>query len=130
MPLRSFPIVYVTDVERSAAFWEILGFARYHRHPDEGPAGYIALRRDGREVAVVDGGWAPQRYGTDPGSGPRFEMFVYVDDVDAMTEALRRRGVQVLRDPTDMSWGERISSVLDPDGNPVTLANPGAGDGR
>lgn len=29
----------------------------------------------------------------------------------------RYRAGQVLRDPTDMPWGERISSVLDPEGN-------------
>jgi lactoylglutathione lyase len=57
-------------------------------------------------------------------------MFVYADDVDGLFDDLRGEGITVLRDPADMPWGERIASIADPDGNPVTLANerpaPGA----
>ncbi len=48
-------------------------------------------------------------------------MFVYVDDVDLTIEILREAGVDVLRDPATMPWGERVAYVLDPDGNPVAL---------
>ena len=57
------------------------------------------------------------------GEGPRFEMFIYVEDVDAAIETLRGSGTKVLKDPEDMPWGERIAYVVDPDGNPVALAN-------
>ncbi|HLM28499.1 MAG TPA: VOC family protein [Acidimicrobiales bacterium] len=50
------------------------------------------------------------------------EMFVYVDDLDATIDELRGRGSAVLREPTDMPWGERVGYVTDPDGNPVALA--------
>ena len=40
------------------------------------------------------------------GSKPRFELFVYVDDVDAQVEQLRNDGVGVLREPEDMFWGD------------------------
>jgi lactoylglutathione lyase len=53
-------------------------------------------------------------------------MFVYVDDVDARVEALRRDGIQVLREPNDMFWGERVAYAADPDGNPVALAKAAA----
>jgi lactoylglutathione lyase len=35
---------------------------------------------------------------------------------------MRADGVTVLREPTDMPWGERVAYVTDPDGNPVALA--------
>jgi len=57
------------------------------------------------------------------GDGPRFEMFVYTDDVDRLFAELRAEGITVLREPADMAWGERVASIADPDGNPITLAN-------
>ncbi len=59
----------------------------------------------------------------DLGDGPRFEMFVYVSDVDEFVATLSAEGVPILRAPADMPWGERISMVADPDGNPVALAS-------
>ena len=32
-------------------------------------------------------------------------------------------GATVLREPADMSWGERVAYVTDPEGNLVSLAN-------
>jgi lactoylglutathione lyase len=60
--------------------------------------------------------------GRSMGDGPRFDLFVYVDDVDASIAAMRDAGISVLREAEDMPWGERIAFVSDPDGNPVTLA--------
>jgi lactoylglutathione lyase len=56
------------------------------------------------------------------GEGPRFELFVYVDDVDETVDTMLDAAVRVLREPQDMPWGERVAFVADPDGNPVTLA--------
>ena len=61
---------------------------------------------------------------TELGEGARFELFVYVDDVAATVAAARERGFEVAREPEDQPWGERTALVLDPDGNPVTLAMP------
>ena len=120
---RAFPVVYATDVSRTARFWERLGFTRFVELPAGGDPGYVGLRRDGAELAVTAREWARDQYGLALGDGPRFEMFVYTDDVDTLIAALRAEGVTVLRDPADMPWGERIATIADPDGNPVALAN-------
>jgi lactoylglutathione lyase len=129
MVTRAFPVVYATNVGRTARFWERLGFTRFYQLPADGEPGYVALRRGDAELAVVVGEWACDRYGLTVGDGPRFEMFVYADDIDGLLADLRAEGTTVLRDPADMPWGERIASIADPDGNPVTLANelPGSG---
>jgi lactoylglutathione lyase len=124
---RSFPVVYATDVEDTAAFYERLGFERHMQMPPEGPAGYVALRRSAGEVAVVDQIWSRDQFGQDLGRGPRFEIFVYVDDVDVAVGAHHQRGGKVLRPAEDMPWGERVGYIADPDGNPVALAAPLAG---
>ena len=120
---RAFPVVYATDVTATARFWERLGFTRHVQLPPDGQPGYVGLRRDGAELAVTAREWARDQYGLALGDGPRFEMFVYVDNVDALIEALRAEGTPILRDPADTPWGERIATIADPDGNPVTLAN-------
>jgi lactoylglutathione lyase len=120
---RAFPVVYATDVTATARFWERLGFTRIVELPAGGEPGYVGLRRDGAELAVTAREWARDQYGLALGDGPRFEMFVYTDDVDTLIATLAAEGVPVLRDPADMSWGERIATIADPDGNPVALAN-------
>jgi lactoylglutathione lyase len=50
-----------------------------------------------------------------------FEPCVYTDDVDAAASDLRGRGYEVLLDPVDQPWGERMAYVADPDGNPVMI---------
>jgi lactoylglutathione lyase len=122
MALRAFPVTYAVDVEAVAAFWELLGFRRHVQLPPNGAPGYVGLTRDGAgELAVTHQDWAADRYGLSRGSGPRFEMYVYVDDLDAMIARLTKAEVAVLREPEDMPWGERIATVTDPEGNPVAL---------
>jgi lactoylglutathione lyase len=122
MTLRAFPVVYASDVEAVASFWELLGFRRHVQLPPEGDPGYVGLTRDGTgELAVTHQQWAFDRYRLSPGSGPRFEMYVYVDDLEAMLTRLIETNVMVLCEAEDMPWGERIATVADPEGNPVAL---------
>jgi lactoylglutathione lyase len=118
---RAFPVVYARDVSRTAAFYERLGFERHFQLPAEGEPGYVGLRRGAHELAVVDAAWPQDQYGAPMGDGVRFELFVYVDDVDALVARLRG-DVDVLREPEAMPWGERVAYVADPEGNPVALA--------
>jgi lactoylglutathione lyase len=121
--LRAFPIVYTSDVERAAQFWELLGFQRHVQLPPDGEPGYVGLRRDapGAELAVSNAQWATDRYGLSMGDGPRFEMYIYVADLDGMLSQLTDADVPILRRPEDMPWGERIATVADTEGNPVAL---------
>jgi lactoylglutathione lyase len=122
VPGRAFPVVYVANVRRSVRFWELLGFEEQYQFPPDGEAGYVGMKRGDAELAVVDMEWPRQSLGAEIGDDPRFEMFVYVDDVDATVAALREDGTLVLSEPADMPWGERVAHVGDPDGNPVGLA--------
>lgn len=125
MPLRAFPVLYAGDVDRVADFYVRLGFEEYVRMPGEdGTAGFVGLRRGHAELAVVTEASPRALAGVEPGPGPRHELFVYVDDVDASLGELRAAGAAILREPADMPWGERIAFVRDPEGNIVTLAMP------
>jgi len=119
---RAFPVVFAKHVSTTAAFYESLGFERHFQLPPDGEPGYIGLRRGANEVAVVAAEWPRQQYGATIADGVRFELFIYVDELDGIVEQLRASGTTVLREPTDMPWGERVAYVSDPDGNPVALA--------
>lgn len=93
---RAFPIVYVPDVQRSAAFYAgRLGFHEIFRMPPGDDAGYIGLELDDSRLGIVDESWPAERIGAHRGDGPRFELWVYVDDVDETVAQLREAGVPV-----------------------------------
>jgi catechol 2,3-dioxygenase-like lactoylglutathione lyase family enzyme len=52
-----------------------------------------------------------------PDAGARMQLTLEVDDVDAICEELRRRGVQLLNGPMDRPWGIRTASFQDPAGH-------------
>jgi catechol 2,3-dioxygenase-like lactoylglutathione lyase family enzyme len=58
-----------------------------------------------------------------PGAGVRFQFTLGVDDVDAMCEELRRRGVELLNGPIDRPWGIRTASFRDPGGHIWEIAH-------
>jgi lactoylglutathione lyase len=124
MGRRAFPVVYSSDVPKAAAFYERLGFEVRYQLPAEGPPGYVSLARDGVELAIVDRAWPSAELNIQPGAGPRFEVFIDVEDVEEVLSSMRGAGAALLKRATDMPWGERVGYLADPDGNPVGLATP------
>lgn len=59
----------------------------------------------------------------DPGAvarakaGSRFQLTIWVADVDAVCAELARRGVRLLNGPVNRPWGMRTASFTDPDGH-------------
>jgi lactoylglutathione lyase len=52
-----------------------------------------------------------------PDAGVRFQFTLGVDDVDAMADELKSRGVELLNGPMDRPWGIRTASFRDPGGH-------------
>ena len=52
-----------------------------------------------------------------PEAGARLQFTFDVDDVDAMCEELKRRGVEILNGPMDRPWGIRTATFRDPGGH-------------
>ena len=122
--LRAFPVLWAKDVARVAGFYVALGFEEHVRLPErDGAPGFIGLRREGgAELGVTTEDSPRVLAGVEPGAGPRHEIFVYVDDVDATVAGVEAAGGTVLKPPADMPWGERVGYVADPEGNVVSLA--------
>ena len=121
---KAFPVLYVTDVRRSVEFYALLGYESRYQFPLEGDPHYVGLERGESSLGVADSNWPEAQLGITVGTAARFELFVYVDDVEATVETFRTAGYPVLQEPATMPWGERQAYVTDPDNNPVALATP------
>jgi lactoylglutathione lyase len=106
---EAFPIFHTPDLERAAAFYsERLGFEETYRIP-----GFVVVTLGPFSLGLAES--------SDATPAGRVALWLYTDDVDAQIEALREAGVEVVREPEDQEWGERMASVADPDGNEVCL---------
>lgn len=85
-----------------------------------------ALRFDNLVVNLLQIGSAAEIIEPDmPGArnaGPRFQLSVWVDDVDAVCAHLRAHGVAPLAGPKDRPWGMRTANFLDPAGHSWEVA--------
>jgi lactoylglutathione lyase len=110
VPFRdAFPIFHTADLERAVAFYrDRLGFEERYRFENYATIGLGELSLGLTEVAELER----------PG---RASLWLYCDDVDAEIEALREAGVEIVREPEDMEWGERMAAVRDQDGNEIYL---------
>jgi lactoylglutathione lyase len=110
----AFPIFHTTELQRAVAFYtERLGFEQRYRFPEEESPFFVVVG-----LGEFSLGFA-QTEEMDPAG--RAALWLYSDDVDREIEALRAVGVEVVREPRDMEWGERVAAVLDPDGNEVFI---------
>jgi catechol 2,3-dioxygenase-like lactoylglutathione lyase family enzyme len=56
-------------------------------------------------------------------AGPRLQLTITVDDVDATCKMLAERGVTLLNGPIDRPWGIRTASFADPAGHIWEIAH-------
>jgi lactoylglutathione lyase len=113
----AFPIFQTADLSRAAAFYrELFGFEEQYRFPEDAP----------EFVVVVLGPFSLGLSAVDEiAPAGRVALWLYCDDVDGEIPRLRKAGVEVVKEPEDQEWGERLATVVDPDGNEVHLGQRG-----
>ena len=55
-------------------------------------------------------------------AGSRFQLSIWVDDIEAVCGLLERRGAMLLTGPIDRDWGMRTATFTDPDGHSWEIA--------
>ena len=65
---------------------------------------------------VAPGAVAPRE------AGHRFQLSIWVDDVDAVASELEKKGVELLTGPVNQEWGMRTVTFLDPAGHSWEIA--------
>jgi catechol 2,3-dioxygenase-like lactoylglutathione lyase family enzyme len=115
--------IIVEDMERSLAFYGLLGFeipsgAGQQGHVELHLARGLRLLIDTVEVIQSFSDWEPASGGHRMGLAFLCDSPTGVDDLHA---TIVRAGYRSHVDPFDTPWGQRYATVLDPDGNPVDL---------
>jgi lactoylglutathione lyase len=113
----AFPIFHTADLSRAVAFYcDRFGFEERYRFPDEAP----------EFAVVVLGSFSLGLTAVDEVEPPgRVALWLYCDDVDAEIARLREGGVEVVKEPEDQEWGERMATVADPDRNEIYIGQRG-----
>ena len=111
------PIIKVTDIRASLGFYSAgLGFTQDFE---------FAAGERGPHYAGLSFGGHRLHLSSFPGDGVTgTATYCYVDDVDALHTGFAARGVAVIMEPTNQSWGMREVYVADPDGNVLRFGCP------
>jgi lactoylglutathione lyase len=114
-----FPILSTPDLNRALAFYRdrFGGVVSYEFPGPDGEPAYVGLDIGSSHLGI--GLEATSPVGRDARRG--VSLWVYADDCDAAIERLRAAGVEIVEEPTDRPWGERVARVRDPDGNEVIV---------
>ncbi|ELX10172.1 glyoxalase/bleomycin resistance protein/dioxygenase [Janthinobacterium sp. HH01] len=114
--------LFVEDVAAAKAFYlDVFGVPLVYE--DEVSA---ALKFDNLIINLLHVGSAPVII--EPGvvaprdAGSRFQISIWVPDVDAVCAQLRQRGVIILAGPVNRPWGMRTANFVDPAGHSWEVA--------
>lgn len=109
--------LFAEDLPRTATFYrEVFGLPPVFEDDNSS-----AFRLGTTVVNVLRVQAAPELVEPTPVAGPdagsRFQLTVWVDDVDAVLARLEERGAEPLNGPVDRPWGQRTLAVADPAGH-------------
>ena len=117
--------LFVSDVDRSVAFYEALGLQVIRRWHDWVQLGrgdsLLTLQGDAHAVA------GPHYFTPNIARHPRgtgVEVAFEVDDVDAAYAAAQAAGADIVRPIQDRDWKARDFRIADPDGYFVRFTSP------
>lgn len=120
------PVLLVADIFATAEYYrDVLGFQFDEIHGD--PPSFVIVQRDGVRLMFRQ----PREGAPPPPNGsvsPAFpiDVFLYVEDVDALAEELRARRADIRHGPTYRAiWNGKELEVRDHDGRVLCFAQPG-----
>jgi lactoylglutathione lyase len=91
----------------------VLGGVVGYAFPPEGQPAFVSLQLGSAEVGLARAADAPVE------RRQRFALWIYVDDCDALVERVRAAGAEIVEEPANQPWGERVARFLDPDANEI-----------
>ena len=116
------PYITVADADASIDFYQrAFGFERGFTMPDaDGRTLHASMDYQGTTLLMFapEGAWndTSMRPPVHTNTELPLDFYVYCPDVDALTARAREAGAEVLSEPEDMFWGDRMVRLRDPDG--------------
>ena len=109
--------MFVEDRQRSKSFYEQVFDVAAINEDDQS----VAFKFENLIVNLLQVGAANELIGPAPvggrEAGSRFQLTIWVEDVDAVCAELESRGITLLNGPMNREWGLRTASFTDPDGH-------------
>src|SRR5271165_353608 len=118
MTKLSYVILFVSDMERSVAFYrDVLGWPLTWQSPE-------------RTVFATEGIILALQYASKPSGAAavqgdlagRCQLGLWVDDVEAFHQDMVARGTLCIQPPTEDAFGAKVAIYADPDGLPFSVA--------
>lgn len=114
--------LFVEDLQEARSFYqEVFDVPVVYEDPVS-----AAVKFDNLIVNLLQVSEAPTLVGqgsvAGPDAGSRFQLSIWVDDVDEVCRDLEKRGVTLLSRPEDKDWGMRVATFTDPAGHSWEVA--------
>ena len=114
--------LFVDDLPATKMFYqEVFGLSVHFEDDDSAVFDFgstlVNLLKSSAAIELIE----PAMVGSSD-AGPRLQLTITVDDVDATCRLLAGRGVSLLNGPVDRPWGIRTASFVDPGGHVWEIA--------
>lgn len=120
------PMLVVKDVDASLKkYAKAFGFEIGGSMQEEGKTTYANMMYKGQMVIMLmpEQSWgSPAVTPVSSNTPTPVSLFVYVDNVDQQFAQASKAGMNVLSEPEDMFWGDRVTRLQDDDGHTWSLA--------
>jgi uncharacterized glyoxalase superfamily protein PhnB len=116
------PFLTVNDLQASLAWYrDVLGFAVAEEYKMEDKVVGVRLEAGSVQLMLGQDDFAK---GRDRVKGTALRFYCQTaQDIDALADAIRKRGGKLTQEPTDQPWGRRDFAVVDPDGFNISIAS-------
>ncbi len=115
------PSFTVDDLQKSIAFYEVLGFAVDERWEEKGSLLGVMMRAGKSEIGLTQDDW---RKGRDRKKGIGLRVLLSTtQNVDEIAARARNAGITLDAEPHDTEWKSRAFAVTDPSGFLLTITS-------
>jgi catechol 2,3-dioxygenase-like lactoylglutathione lyase family enzyme len=119
MKLGAFSIsLAVKDLQASKAFYENLGFTAF---AGEEGKNYLIMKNETTLIGLFEGMFENNLLTFNPGWNSEAETLKHFDDVRAIQNHLKEKGIDLLREADAKTTGPASIVVQDPDGNIILI---------
>ncbi len=119
MKLGAFSIsLSVKDIARSRAFYETLGFSKFHGEKEQK---WLMLKKGDTVIGLFQGMFEKNMLTFNPGWDSEGNTVAGFTDVRDIQKALKARGIEPTSEADDGASGPGSCMIVDPDGNPILI---------
>lgn len=119
MQLGAFSVsLAVKDITASLAFYEALGFARFHGDPSHG---WVILKNGDHVIGLFQGMFEKNILTFNPGWDGNAQAVDPFTDVRELQKELKAKGLTFATEADESTSGPASCMLIDPDGNPILL---------